>query len=134
MPSDNYENIPGEVAGESLTAAQYKALYQSTTVDNEVLQISDANAQRPIGILQNDPADGEPADIAISGVCKWEYGGTITRGDTLACNDNGEAIQDDEVADGSAVDLHHLAVAMESGVDGDIRKVILHSAHRIGLE
>jgi len=134
MSSDNYQNVPGLVAGEALTAAQYKAVYLSTTVNNQVLQVSDANAQRPVRILQNNPASGEPADVAISGVCKWDYGGIITRGNTLACDDTGQAIADAEVTDGSAVDLHHLADALESGVDGDLRKVLLHTPVRIGLE
>lgn len=134
MTTDNYQNLPGVVAGEDLSSAQYKSVYLDTSNNNTVLQVSNANAQRPIGILQNDPISGEAADVAIAGVCKAEYGGNITRGDTLANNNSGELISDAEVADGSAVDLHHVADALESGVDGDIRKVVLHTPVRIGLE
>lgn len=130
--TDNYKSLPGIVAGEDLSSAQYKAVYLSAA--NTVSQVSNANGQRPIGILQNDPISGEAADVAYEGVCKWEYGGTITFANTLACNNSGEAIADDEVTAQDGADLHHMADALESGVDGDIRKVLLHTPVLVGLE
>ena len=130
--ADHYKSIPGIVA--SGTVVQYRAQQMDTSADRTIKAMTNANAERPIGILQNDPADGEHADIAYEGVCKAEYGGTITEGDTLACNNTGELIQDDEVADGSAMDLHHIATALEGGADGDFRLVLLHAPVRIGKE
>ena len=105
------------------------------TTDHQVTVVTNANAQRPIGILQNDPdAAGEAAEVAYDGVCKVVYADTITAGDTLASNNDGAAIEDAEVTNGGAVDLHHLATALEAGLTGDIRLVLLHTPIRIGSE
>ena len=130
--ADNYKSIPGLKA--SGTVTQYKGVKLSTAADRTVLAMTNANAERPIGILQNDPASGEAADVAYEGVVKAEYGGTITRGDTLAFNNAGELISDAEVTAQDGADLHHVADALESGVDGDIRQVLLHTPVMIGLE
>ena len=89
--------------------------------------MSNANAQRPIGILQDDPDIGEPADVAYFGVCKAECGSAVTVGDTLAVNNAGEVIADVEVVNGGAVDLHHIATALQAGADGGIIKILLHT-------
>ena len=130
--SVDYRALSGIVA--SGTVVQYRAVKLSTSADRTILALTNANAEDPIGILQNDPASGEAADVAIDGVCKAEYGGTVTRGDKLACNNDGDLITDVEVKDGSAVDLHHIAVALESGSDTEVHLVLLHTPVRIGLE
>lgn len=128
----NYRSIPGIKA--SGTVTQYRAVKMDTT-NRQVVAITNANApDLPIGILQNDPASGEAADIAHEGVAKAEYGGTITRGDSLAMDNTGKLITDAVVADGSAVDLYHLAKALESGSSGDVREVLIFPAQLIGLE
>ena len=132
--SSEYMALTGVVAGESLTGSQYRAVKLSTAADRTVLAITNANAERPIGILQNDPASGEAADVAFIGVVKAEYGGTVTRGDKLACNNSGQLITDVEVVAQTATDLHHIAVALESGSSGDIRQVLLTPPEMIGLE
>ena len=122
----NYLSLPGVVADADLSAKQYHAVLLSTT-DWKVSAITNANApQIPIGILQNDPdADGMPADVAILGVCKAECGDTITAGDTITINNDGEIIQDDATV--SSPDLYHLGIALEDGVDGEhISIAILH--------
>ena len=126
--------LPGLVAGESMTTKQYYAVQHSTAADRTVLLITNANAQRPIGILQNDPGSGEPAEVVVLGMAKAIYGGSITRGDKLACGNDGSLISDAEVADGSAVDLHHIAIALESGSSGDIRWVLVIAPQFIGKE
>ncbi len=128
----DYLAIPGIVA--SGTVVQYRAVQLDTAADKTIKAMSDANAERPIGILQNDPADGEAADVAITGVCKAEYGGDVTRGQTLICDNDGKLIADVEAAAGTAVDIHHSADAIESGATGKVHLVILHTPNRIGLE
>lgn len=134
MADANYRAIPGAIAAADLSASKYMAVRFSGT-GRQVTTIGTATSERPIGILQDDPDVAlEPADVAYDGVCKAELGGTVTVGNTLAVEDGGELIADVEVADGSAVDLHHIATALESGVDGDIIDVLLHTPIRIGLE
>ena len=128
----SYLALTGVIA--SGTVTQYRAVQLSGSANRTVIAMTNANAERPVGILQNDPATTEAADVAIIGVCKGEYGGTVTRGDKLASNNSGQLISDAEVTDGSAVDLHHIGVALESGSSGDIRQVLVLPAARIGLE
>lgn len=125
-----YVSLPGLKADATLT--QYRAC--RITGAHTVGVISNANAQRPLGIVQNDPLVNEGVDIAVLGKCRGEYGGTVTAGDKLACNNTGQLITDAEVLDGSAVDLHHIALALESGSSGDVHYVYVFPPQMIGLE
>ncbi len=127
----NYVDIPGIVA--SGTVVQYRAVRISG--DRTAVAISDANApQLPIGILQNDPASGEACDIAHEGVARGVYGDTVTAGQSLACNNDGLLIPDAVVADGSAVDLYHVAKALEGGAVNEVHDVLVFPAQLIGKE
>lgn len=129
-----YLSIPGVSAGADLSAKQFHAVRLDST-ERQVVAITNANAQAPVGILQDDPAaSGRPADVAYFGVCKAECGSTVSYGDDLAVNNDGEVITDVEVADGGAVDLHHIGVALEAGVDGSVIDILLHPKQRIGSE
>ena len=72
--SQEYLSIPGLLAGADLSGSQYKVVKLASTAGEVVLV--GATSTRAIGILQNDPADGEPADVAYSGVCKALAGPT----------------------------------------------------------
>ena len=131
---DHYLDIPGLVAGQDMSGKQYRAVKMDTD-DFEVTGITNANAEHPIGILQNDPTEGRTALLAYTGVCRAEVGsGGVTFGDSLALANNGKVITDVEVADGSAVDLHHIGIALQDGVDTQVIQILLKPAQRIGLE
>ena len=129
-----YYAIPGLIAGANLKTNQYKAVRFSSTVNRTVLAISNANAQRPIGVQQDEPDTGEPINVASFGVAKMEAGSTIVRGAKIAMNNAGEAISDAEVTTGGAVDLHHFGIALDSAADGDIFDIYIFPAERIGSE
>ena len=130
----DYKSLTGIVADADLSAYQYHAVKLSAT-NRKVSAMTDANAERPVGILQNDPdADGKAAEVATSGQCKAKYGGNVTAGNTLICGNTGLLIADVEVKDGTAVDVHHIADAIESGAINEIHEVLLHTPVRIGLE
>ena len=130
----DFRTIPGLMAGADLSANQYRAVQMDTTAFR-VIAITNANAQRPIGIQQDDPnAANLPVLVAYDGVCRAQAGGTIAVGDTLALDNSGRVITDAEVADGTAVDLHHIAVALEAGALSSIITILLHTPIRIGLE
>lgn len=83
-----YIDIPGLLAGAALTAEQYQAVKLASTA-NEVVACT-AVTDRPIGILQNDPADGEAAQILGLGVSLAVAAtSTISAGDALAWNSTG---------------------------------------------
>ena len=128
-----YQTLPGIKANADISASLYRAVKLSSTAW-EVAAMTNANAERPIGILQNDPdAQGKGAEVATLGVCKAEYGGTVAVADKLACDNSGKLITDAEVS-GGGTDLHHVALAIEAGVSGDIRPVYVFPAELIGTE
>lgn len=130
----DFFSIPGAIAGENLSSDQFRFVLMNAT-DYQVAGMTNANAERPIGILQNDPTvAGQAAEVAYSGACKVEYGGNVTPGDTLISDNDGKAIKDVEVTDGTAHDVHHMATALVTGVSGDVEIVLLHTPHLIGKE
>ena len=81
-------DVVGLKAGAALTAKQWHAVKLATTA-GEVVACS-AVTDRPIGILQNDPADGEPAFIGgLGNLMTIAATSTISAGDALAWNSTG---------------------------------------------
>lgn len=65
-------------AAENLTAFKYRAVRLSS--EGFVNVASNAGANTCIGILDNDPASGTMARVAVSGTSKIYAGGAITAG------------------------------------------------------
>jgi hypothetical protein len=84
----DYVGLPGFLAGANLSASQYMPVKLASTA-GEVVRAT-ATTDVIIGVLQNDPADGEPAVVAVEGVCK-AYTGTsnIAIGEFLSANSTG---------------------------------------------
>lgn len=61
-------------------------------------------------------AEGEPVDVILSGIADVDYGGNVTRGDTLTADANGRAVV---ATSGNSV----IGIAQVSGVAGDIGSV-----------
>jgi len=82
--------IPGLLAGASLAAKQWHAVQFASTANEVISCYGTAAADKPIGILQNDPADGEPADVCILGVSRAIAGSAgIRYNHILGCNTSG---------------------------------------------
>lgn len=115
--TQKYESIPGLLAGADLSSAQYKVVKLASTA-NEVVLVA-ATSTLAIGILQNDPVDGAPADVCVSGVCKAVAGPTdVAYGDVLGYDSTSR------VADHSTDNQPILARALEaSSAAGDIIRV-----------
>lgn len=82
--------IPGLVAGEDLSSGQYKAVKHASTA-GQVLACA-ATTDAAIGILQNDPASGEAANVAgVGSVAKAVAGtSTVSAGNLLGYNSTGQ--------------------------------------------
>lgn len=80
--------IPGLLAGAALTAAQYKWMKLASTA-GEVI-VAAAKTDLLIGVLQNNPADGQPADVLAVGVSKVLSGGSVTLGVLQTANSTGQ--------------------------------------------
>ena len=131
--ADNFMDLPG-IRRAASSVTQYRAVKLDSTAFR-VLPMTDANSETPIGILQDDPqATNEPCIVAILGVCRAMYGGSVTVGNPLRSDDGGKLINDAEVTDGTSVDVHHIAFALEDGDDDEVHYVYVHSPDRIGLK
>lgn len=83
------------------------------------------DGESAIGVLQNKPdAAGEVATVGVRGVSKVMAGGTITAGNPVASDANGEAVV---AATGDIV----LGTAINSAIDGDTFPVLLDSRNAV---
>ena len=130
MSALNYRALPGALAGSAnLSTGQYYAVRNSTgTVYGEVLECT-ANTQRPIGIIQNDPASsGAPAEVALDGICRFQLGDTATKGAILGIDANGRG---QIVAESSGTTGRYVfAEALEAGSTGEVIWVRLFPAFK----
>lgn len=86
-----YMSIPGLSAGASLAAKQYHVVKLATT-SREVVSVA-LTTDIGIGVIQNDPADGQAADVAFSGpAIVIAATSTIIAGESLAFNTTGQVI------------------------------------------
>jgi hypothetical protein len=103
------------VAGESLTAAQFK--FVTLESDGQV-DLADSAGENCIGVLLNNPAAGEAATVAISGKVMVTSGGTIAAGAAIQSDASGDALT---AASGDYV----MGYALEAAVDGQIMAIEL---------
>ena len=129
--TENFLDIPKLVSGQNMSGKQYRAV-KTDTDDFEVTGIT-ATTEVPLGILQNDPLEGEEALVAYMGVCRAESGGVIAVGDPLGINSSGDVISDAEVTGGTTKDLRHIGIALQSAVDTEVIWILLKPAHLLGL-
>lgn len=75
----------------------------------------------PVGILQNDPKNGEAARVAIAGVSKARLAGTVAPNDQVGINAAGRLVV--------AVTTNRvIGIALTGGVTGDIVSVQINTA------
>ena len=114
--SGRYLTIPGLVAGDSLAAKQYYAVKMAST-DGEVI-VAAAVTDILIGIVQNDPAADEPAEVACAGVCKAKSGASITIGQILTALSTG-TLTGTSSGGGTASSQRIVGIALEAADSGD---------------
>lgn len=92
MASNSGENfkIHGLTAAESLTAKQYHVVVLASTA-RQVKAASSGTVQN-LGILDNDPAAGEPASVIGAGMAKAYAGGNITAGALVTANSTAQCV------------------------------------------
>lgn len=116
----SYLSLPGAVASGNIATSQHRAVKLSGSNPFEVSAITNANApELPVGILQDAPnVAGKGADVAIAGVCKAEFGDTVTIGQTLGMDNSGRLISAPFETSPATADLYVFAVALEAGAVG----------------
>lgn len=127
-----YVTLPGAIANGDMSTMQYLAvkLTGSTSVDFEI-GVCTAATDKAIGILQDNPnTSGNPAEIAISGVCKAFYGGTVAQGDSVGTDASGRMVTRAETSTGGTTAGNFvLALALQNGVSTGIYTVLLVTPH-----
>ena len=102
-------------AGGDLSAGQFK--FVALAADGQIDLATDGAAA--VGVLLNEPdAAGKAATVVVSGKTAVTAGGSITAGDDIASDLNGDAIT---AATGDII----VGYALEDGVDGQVIAVEL---------
>ena len=100
-------------AAADLSAKQYHIVkLASATTVNVCSAITDV----PIGVLLNNPASGEAAEICILGVSKIVADGTIAAGNLLGTSADGQA---DAIAAGSDTTVYTIGQAIGAASAGE---------------
>jgi hypothetical protein len=111
MASHATPRIDGFLAEGDLSAKQFFFVVFGATDDAVV---SAGAGVAPIGILQNAPTAGKPAEVAkAGGGAKLKLSGTVTRGDFVKSDTTGTGLA---ATNGDK----YGAQAMQSGVTGDV--------------
>lgn len=111
-----YFTLPGLLA--NATCTQYKVVRACTTagyVTSGTTRATDAL----LGVLQNDAANGEPAEVAFMGVCMALSEASVSFGDKLTCSATGRVKSRQANAD------EIIGIALEAGDAGDKIMIML---------
>lgn len=113
--------IPGLLAGADLSAKQWHCVKFASTANEVISAIQTSDAV--IGILQNDPADGETANVCVLGVSRAIAGTSlITVGEFLGANSSGVY----DTSGGTAAAEYYVGRALEAaGATGDFITILV---------
>ncbi|MCH8029074.1 MAG: DUF2190 family protein [Candidatus Dadabacteria bacterium] len=90
--------------------------------DDHVIQAA-ANSDQLIGIAQHTASSAEDeVRVMMTGISRLKLGGTVTRGDYLTSDANGQGLA---AAPTAGVNNTIIGMAMQSGVSGDIIACLL---------
>ena len=112
--------LTGHFAGEDLSGAQYR--FVKLDAQRDVVRCT-AITDEPIGILQNDPVEGEEAEIMVTGRSKVVADGVIAVGAEVGTSADGEA---DSIASGVDTTVFKVARALDpAAAAGEIISVLV---------
>ena len=77
------------IAGEDLSDYQYHGVKMN---GNRTVDVIDATTDMPVGVLTNEPDDGEEASVMIVGRVPIVLGGTIAAGGLVMFDADGHAV------------------------------------------
>ena len=121
----NFVTLPGAIADGNMSTSQFTFVNIGSNNDFEV-SLSTLSTNRTVGVLQNDPdTSGFPAEVAISGVCKLAYGGSITRGAFIITGTAGRGL-----TESTAINDYKLAIALQTGTATGVYMVQLITPFR----
>jgi hypothetical protein len=119
----NYSVKVTLVAAADLSAKQYQFVKLDSAGKAVVVA---ANTDRPIGVLQNAPLEGQEAEVLVVGGTKLVAGEAVTEGAVISTTSAGKA---DSIAVGSATTQYILGTALtEVAADGEIFTAVINCA------
>lgn len=112
-------------AGADLSSAQYKFV-KIDPADGHVI-VCAAATDRPIGVLQNDPGNGEAAEVTIVGGTKLIAGGSASAGEALFTSASATGVT---AAFGTTASAAYVAGAfIENAAAGEVVSVVVNCAN-----
>ncbi len=106
-------------------AAPIAAAYTIATfgADDDTFSVASGSSAALVGVFQSTTANaGDIVEVMVTGISNIACGGSITRGDYLTADTNGNGIT---AAPAAGVNANVIGVALESGVSGDMIAVRL---------
>ena len=117
-----YDSLVGVKASATLASKQYYVVKASSTAGE--VKAAAAATDKLLGIVQNDPAAGEVADVAINGFVKAAGEASISYGDALTASSTGRVKS-------TTTNGHHvIGTALEATSSaGDIIRVLMMNCY-----
>lgn len=122
MSQASNQIVKSLLAGQTFAAKQYYAV-QVTSTNNTVVVAGSAAAEgaHVIGVMQNKPASGEAASVAIGGTSKLVMAANCDQGEKIMSDGNGKGTP----ADADQKSVIGIALEANTGGDGGIIEVLL---------
>jgi hypothetical protein len=111
-------------ASADLSAKQYHFVKMS---GNDTVTVTAAITDVPIGVLQNNPASGGVAEVALFGVTKVVADGTLAAGNLIGTSADGQA---DAIAAGTDTTVYIMGHAVSAAAAGETTTMILNPSGR----
>ena len=111
-------------ASADLSAKQYHFVKMS---GNNTVTVCAAITDVPVGVLQNNPASGGAAEVALLGVTKVVADGTLAAGNLIGTSADGQA---DAIAAGTDTTVYLMGVAVSAASAGETATMILNPSGR----
>jgi len=111
-------------ASADLSTKQYHFVKMS---GNDTVTVCAAITDVPVGVLQNNPASGGAAEVALLGVTKVVADGTLAAGNLIGTSADGQA---DAIAAGTDTTVYLMGVAVSAASAGQTTTMILNPSGR----
>jgi len=115
--------IPGLKASADLTAKQFYFVELSGA---GTVAVCNAATDKAIGVLQNAPDDGQPAEVCAIGITKVSSDGALTRGTLIGPSADGQA--DGKTPGSDSGEFIHGQVIQASGAAGQMAVALINCA------
>lgn len=118
----------GKTAGISKSVKSTAAIAVANTIakfgaDDNTMSLATAVGDSLTGVFQHTTsAANEQVEVMLTGISDLKLGGTVVRGDKVTTNASGQGVVASPAA---GVNNNTIGVALQSGVSGDIRPVLL---------